>query len=225
MIRRIFAIILTLTATLAYSAGFAASSAVACPDTVTARDIFMKLPVNVLDLLNKSTRESMLHYFDADSVWQAPNAMEGISELVTVKSDYLKVKLTDVSSLQIKLLPYSGGKLVMTIYNIGEERGGDSDIRFFNSALQEIKPDKFIKMPQLKDFFSIPKGSLTSMKEIEGMLPFYTTIFEATENDDVLTGRITVGEYISRDDYNILKLFLKPSIRYVWTGNRFRLQQ
>ncbi|MDE7380507.1 MAG: DUF3256 family protein, partial [Muribaculaceae bacterium] len=176
---------------------------------------------NVLNLLKKSTRISMLHYFDADSIWKAPNAMEGVSELITVRPDYLKVRITDVSTLQIKLLPFRSGQLVMTIYNIGKEPGGDSDIRFYNSELQEIPSDKFIKMPQLKDFFDIPKGSLTTMKEIQGMLPFYTTIFNADADSTTLEAEITVGEYVSTDDYNILKLFMRPRLKYTWNGKKF----
>ncbi|MDE7381450.1 MAG: hypothetical protein K2N03_04905, partial [Muribaculaceae bacterium] len=38
-------------------------------DTIKARDVFVDLPANVLNLLKKSTRISMLHYFDADSIW------------------------------------------------------------------------------------------------------------------------------------------------------------
>lgn len=199
--------------------------AIEASDTLQARDVFANIPLNVLDLLDRSTRLSMLIYWDMDSVWKAPNAMEGLSHLDSVTPNYLKVSLTDVSSLQIKLLPYKKGKLIMTIYNIGEPDSGDSDIRFFNSDYTQLPGKKFKEETELKEFFNIPKGSLTSMKEIYNMIPFYTTVFYADPDNNTLTGRLTLGDYVNTDDLNIVKLFMRPCAIYDWNGSKFRLRK
>ena len=113
----------------------------------------------------------------------------------------------------------------MTLYSIGEGKGADTDIRFFDSEFSELPRKKFFKEPDLKDFVDIPKGSVTTLKEIRGMLPFYTTEFVADATDNNLKGTLTVGEFIDQDDMNILKLFLRPDITYVWTGTKFRLDR
>lgn len=113
----------------------------------------------------------------------------------------------------------------MTVYSIGKDPGGDSQVSFFNSALKEIPSKNFLPLPQLKNFVNIPKGSVTTMKEIQEMLPFYTTLFNSYPDTDELTAELSLDkDYIDIDDYNILKLFLRPKITYHWTGKNFKLQ-
>lgn len=196
-------------------------------DTLTIREVFSSLKDESLDLLPVSTRLDMLDYYDADSIFKARNAMSGMSELVKVTPDYLKVKITDASNLQIKLLPLrKGGTLVMTIYTVGgDKRSADSEIKFFDSSLNPLSREKYLSGPDLKDFFSIDKGSRTNMKEIRGMVPFPTIEFTAEPGETDMRGHLTVGEYISQDDYNILKLFLKPSITMVWKGDKYKFEK
>lgn len=205
------------------------SDAVQAADSVfDAAHVFRNLPVNVLELLPSGVRSDMLDYYtEADSLVQLPNAMGGLSQLKTVTPDYLKVQITPVSTLQIKLLEgKKGRKVIMTIYTVGDSvPSSDSDIRFFSEDFRELQRDKFIKMPRLEDFFSIPKGSETTMKEIRGMMPFYTVKADAAPGADNLVMQLTPGEYVSVDDLHILELFLKPRLTYIWKGNKFKLEK
>lgn len=199
-------------------------------DTITAARAFKDIPLHVLDIISRDTRSDMLGYYGRDSIWVAKNAMEGTSHLVKVTLDYLKAVLTRVSTLEIKILPSKKYKdIALTVYTLNNEpgeRAGDSQLSFFDANLRPLPAkvtDKMFKVPQVKDFFEIPKGSLTTMKEIEDMIPFPTIVYEVSPDNTNLTARLTVGEYISIDDYNILKLFLKPEITYQWTGKEFKL--
>lgn len=190
-----------------------------------AIDAFLRLDVNVLELLNKDTREYMISYWEADSIVKVANEFNGMSRLDTVAPGYLKVELTDVSTLQIKILPLkNGGKLAMSVYTIGgRNEAPDSEIRFFSyPALEPLETSKYFKAPELKSYFSIPKGCTTNMKEIQEMIPFPTYLFTAAADNDSLTGKLTIGDYINRDDYNILKIFLNPEVKYLWDGKKFK---
>lgn len=195
-------------------------------DTLMAEDVFMKLPVSVLDLLNESSRQYMVEYLHNDSIVTVLNDLGGESRIIEDSPSFMKVSLTPVSSLQIKILENkkSGRQTVMTIYNIeNESTAGDSDISFFNAALHPLKEKSILRRPQLKDFFDIPKGSLTSFKEIEQMIPFPTFLFEANPDDESVTVRLTVDKAISQDDLKILNLFLIPELTYKWNGKKLEL--
>lgn len=194
---------------------------------LTVAKVFPELPVTVLDLLPRSTRLDMIAYAQADSLWEAPNALEGLSRIDTISGDYMKVTVTQSSSIAIRILPLrKGEELVMTLYTVGGKgNGADTDIRFFSPAMKELPRDRYFKLPDLKEFFDIPKGSLTSMKEIRGMLPFYTVEYDASAPDGSIVAKMTSGDYINTDDYNILKLFLRPSIIYCWDGKSYRLRK
>ena len=100
----------------------------------------------------------------------------------------------------------------------------DSSIEFFDSSLRASDLKKYLPTPDLKDFFDIPKGSITSMKEIREMIPFPTVEYSASADDNNLRARLTVGEFMNTDDYNIIRLFLKPEITFVWK-DRYKLSR
>ena len=189
----------------------------------TARRVFEKLDCQALEILSPSTRLDMLDYWDADSVYKASNEMEGLSWLESLSDNYLKLRITAVSSLEIKILPCKKENIVMTIYTVGNStQAQDSQIDFYDSQLEKIETSKHFDMPELKEFFEIPKGSLTSMKEIRQMIPFPTVAYSASADNDDLTARLTVEEFVNLDDWNIIKLFLKPEIKAEWKKEKYK---
>lgn len=189
----------------------------------TARKVFTDLQTSALELLPKSTRLDMLDYWDVDSVYKASNVMEGLSWLENVTPDYLKVRITPVSVLEIKILPGKKGKFAMTVYTVGDDvQAQDSQISFYDENLTLLPTDKYLEMPPLKYFFDIPKGSATKMQEIEAMIPFPTIAFNASPDNDNLEVRLTVEKYMNEDDWNIAKLFVKPYITLDWKKDKYR---
>ena len=181
------------------------------------RDLFVELQSPALEILKKTTRLDMLDYWDADSVYKATNAMEGLSWLEDVTPGYLKLRITPVSTLELKVLPVKKGNVVMAIYTVGgESQAEDSQIDFYDEKGTLLDTKKYFSAPDLSRFFDIPKGSLTSMKEIREMIPFPTVAYYASPDNDGLKARLTVGEYMDVDNYNIIKLFLKPEITLPW---------
>lgn len=180
----------------------------------TAREAFTYLDIPALDLLKRTTRLDMLDYLDADSVYKASNAMGGLSWIEQCTPDYIKLQLTPVSTLELKMLPTKkDGVVTMAIYTVGgDSQAEDSQITLTDEKLHPLETDKFFKAPELKDFFDIPKGSLTSMKEIKEMIPFPTVAYSASPDSNDLTARLTVEKFMNLDDWNIVKLFLRPSI-------------
>lgn len=191
-----------------------------------ARSVFREINCSALEILSHSTRLDMLDYWDVDSVYKASNAMEGLSWLEKVTPDYLKVHITTVSSLEIKILPDKKSRLVMTVYTVGDDvQAEDSQVKFYDENLQELPADKYLVMPQVKDFFEIPKGSTTKMKEIEDMIPFPTIAFSANPENDNLEARLTVEKYINQDDWNIARLFLRSSPLILrWHNGKYKFK-
>lgn len=191
----------------------------------TAREAFTYLNIPALEILKRTTRLDMLDYWDADSIYKATNAMEGLSWIEKCTPDYLKVQLTPVSTLELRILPVKKeGVITMAVYTVGTDmQAEDSEITFTDEKLHPLDTKKYFKQPKLEDFFDIPKGSLTSMKEIKEMVPFPTVAYTASPDSDELTARLTVEKYMNLDDYNIIRLFLKPSITMRWNGKEYKV--
>ena len=192
----------------------------------TARYVFEKIKTSALEILPPSTRLDMLDYWDVDSIYKASNVMDGLSWLENLTHDFLKVRISSVSTLEIKILPEKKGKLAMTVYTVGDDvQAQDSEIKFYDEYLNEVETSKHIEMPRVKDFFEIPKGSATKMKEIEEMIPFPTVAFTANPQNDELEARLTVEKYINQDDWNIAKLFVKPYVTLQWKKDKFKVEK
>lgn len=189
----------------------------------TARHVFEEIHIPALEILPVTTRLDMLDYWDVDSVYKASNIMEGLSWLENVSPDFLKVHITAVSTLELKILPVKKGKIIMAISTVGDDvQAQDSEIKFYDENFRELPATKYLVMPHIKDFFYIPKGSATKMKEIENMIPFPTIAFTANPENNNLEARLTVEQYINQDDWNIAKLFVKPSITLEWHKDKYK---
>lgn len=191
-------------------------------DGLTASKAFVEIPVKTLDLLSKSVRMDMLDYYEADSLYWAPNAMEGLSRLDTVTPRYLKVTLTPVSTLALQVLGGGKNELIVSVYTVGDTvQAKDSDIRFYNASMQELPRNKFFSLPKVSDFFNCKDRK--QMEEIEALVPFPTIEYTLRPDGNTMEARLTVGEFMSREDYDKVKSCLKTHITYVWTGKKYKL--
>lgn len=194
-------------------------------DTISARRAFVELPVIQLELLSPDSRLDMLDYFDNDSIYKANNNLHGTSYLTAVTPDYLNVQITPVSDIQVKVLTLgNGSQIVMTIYSTGlPGRDRDSEVAFYDTAMNQLPADKYFKTPALADFFDT-KGYKTQMKEIEGMLPFYNVSLQAYPDSDDLTARLSYQDILTVEDAAIVQLLLKPQLLLLWNGKKYSLR-
>jgi len=194
------------------------------PDTLSARDLFVNLPLKNLEILDKSTRLDMLDYYDADSIYQAENGMEGFSELVKVTPDYLEVKITPVTRLSILMLRKTKGPEALLLYTVGGKgQAEDTQLTFLGKDLQDLPRDKYIKYPELDDFFVYPDKE--SKKMVEDAVPFPTVEFTADPATGNLTAKLTVGEFMDKEMYEKVRKIMKPSLTYFWKGKRYEKEK
>lgn len=196
-------------------------------DTVTAAKAFLLMPQQDLDLLTKSMRQDMLDYMvERDSIYKKANIYMGLSWIEVMKPDYMRVHLSDVSSLQIKLLKQDGNPLplVMTVYTIDDGNGtADSTVKFFNNAMQELPTAKFLALPDPKEFYNIPKDSPVSRRDIEDAMPFYTMDFTINPATGALCGRLTSADGLSHEQSERFKPYIRPELNWTWTGKKMKL--
>lgn len=202
-----------------------ASAKTLTPDTISATRAFISLPQSVCPVLNEDNRLTMVDYFRAGMDKHTENFLNGESWLTALTDNYAEARLTEVSRLQIRTLPLSkGGQIVAVSYTVAnDDVAPDSELFFFDAQMNLIETKKIIKLPVLENFFTIPRGSLTSMKEIRQMIPFITIEYTLSADSTTLTARLTLGENIDRDDLKIIKLFLHDTVSYRWDGSRYRL--
>lgn len=194
-------------------------------DTLTAREAFINYPATSLELLTRSMRLDMLDYYDVDSICNIRNTMGGVSHLEMVKPDYLKVVLTDVSTLEIKILPVKGGEVVMSIYTVGSvNQAPDSDVRFFNENMQPLETKKFFKTPELADFFNLKNNPGVTVNDIEQLVPFPSIVYNVSQDENVMSARLTVGHFLDKESKEKLQKLEKRQLIMRWNNKKWQLQ-
>ncbi len=219
-------IIIAASAALLASAALPAASATpshALTDTVTASDAFVAMPAQTLDLLTRSMRLDMLEYWKIDSIADIANTMEGFSHLCRpVTDDWLKVQVTPVTTLTIRMLPTRKGRIAATVYTIGDSlQAADSEIRFYDAEMNELKRDRFIKTPSSEDFFDFKGVDHKLRKELLSLVPFPTVEYTLSPDGTDLKARLTVGKYMGREDLEKITPYLRRDRVYHWTGSKY----
>lgn len=196
------------------------------PDTVTASQAFVNLPASRLELLTPAMRLDLVDYYRADSIYSVKNAMEGLSHLIRpLTGNYLKVQITPVTTLTLKLLPLKkGGHILATSYTIGDSlQSADSDLRFFSDKFKEIKRSKIIHDIRVEDFIDFKELKGSEKKDLLDYIPFPTVEYQFSPDNYTLTAILTAEGFLSKEAYEKMKPYLIPKRQYGWDGKKYKL--
>lgn len=186
---------------------------------LTAVRVFAEAPLEVLDMIRTSTRLDMIDYYEqADSLLSAVNALGGESRFEQVAPDYLKVSVTPVSTLEIKILQTGKKQTVMTLYTTGDDTmAKDTEIRFFDSELRPLNASKLLKAPEMTDFFKL-KGSDISDSELLEKVPYLAVEYTTGPAAEPLKATLTTLRTLSKEDSDRLTTILTPTLSAPWKG-------
>lgn len=183
-------------------------------------DTFIYLPQEINQINSNDSRIPMVEYYAlADSTVETFNYLGGVSRIKKMTKDFIDVKVSDASSIAIRLLTQDDKRFAVVSHTVYGP-AGDSEIYFIEED-EILDGGKYFKAPELKDFFIIPKGSKIKMSEIEDMIDFVTIEYRLNESDYSLRAILTIGEHIDKDNYNKIKPFIREEIVYHWNGKKY----
>lgn len=225
MRRLVIAVILAMVLPWCVSLSGASAQRSDGVSALTVSDAFVKLPAGTLDLLATSMRKDLLDYYRNDSIYRVRNTMQGLSYLERPVTDqYLKVHLTHVTTMTLRLLQSKKGPVVMTVYTVGDSiQAHDSEIAFFDSSMTPLKRDKLIKLASTEDFLDTKSLDRHERDELSRLVPFPTVEYNIGETGDTLTARLTVGEFLGKETMEKLTPHLIRERKYLWDGSKFKL--
>ena len=121
-----------------------------CTMPVSAQEmktIFVNLPDSIEPLLTKVNKEDCVDFLDSGMKAVVKNRFDRSAELKVLTSDYLQMQLSDVSTLELKLLPLKDSVRVICMVKTVCASACDSDIRFFDTKWNELDASDFLKYP------------------------------------------------------------------------------
>lgn len=195
-------------------------------EPLTARKVFAEAPLEMIDMIRPTSRLDMLDWYSqADSIFAAPDALGGKSRIETMTDDYIRVKVSPVSTLEIKILPYKKDFIAMSLYTVGGDSiATDTEVAFYDAALKPLPAGKFFKAPDPMSFFNI-KDSDISEAELREWMPFQTVELTTGPGDTPLKASVTILAALPQEVREKLRDVLLPSMSASWTGSGFRFRR
>lgn len=181
------------------------------------RTLFVGMPDSIIPLLTATNRADCVDFIDAGMRAQVNNRLNGKSELLQLTDDYLKLKMTGHSSLEMKLLPRTDGDTLICIIRTVCAEASNSIITFYSKDWKEL-PDNgtLFKYPPIKDFFTAGD----SLERLLGIADIYLVELRLSPTGRELEAAYTMPAYMSKADSAYVSEFLH-NVPYLWDGKKF----
>lgn len=186
------------------------------------KDVFVSLPDTVVPLLSKVNKEDCIDFLDNNMRAEVKNRLNGKSELQQLTSDYFKLQVSSVNTLQGKLLALSDSTKLICLVNTVMSGGIDSRIAFYTIDWQRLDAEDYIVLPQLKDFFDIQVEENDSISELLGYANMLQIEMKLSSSDSNLHISYTGAEYVNKEKREqYIACLRKDSILYEWRDEKF----
>ena len=181
-----------------------------CAGAQDMKKVFVAMPDSLSPLLTKVNREDCIDFLASDMKAVVTNRLGKTSEMEVLTDDYTKVRLTEVSTLEMKLLTVDDSTRVVCVVHTVCAKAADSRMKFYTSDwTRELPVGGFLRMPAKEDFF-VPKDTLTEEDVLARKLADVCLVKASlsAENDSV-TFTFTTPDYLNREDGGRLRSQLR----------------
>lgn len=190
-------------------------------------EAFLELPSTVLPMLDNNAKATLIDYVEAGSPHPVVyNDARGLTRLDSISPDFIRITVTPVSTFELSVLNEAPGKgpAYLAIYTIGDDAdAGDSELFFLTQDYQILPESKYITAPDAQTFVNAKVMPASERDRLQNLIPFPTVIYSYSTATHELTAELTVGKYLSREDYAEVKPYIVTPIHYQWTGKKFKL--
>lgn len=193
------------------------------------RTVFVNMPDSVVPILTKVNRADCIDFLDCNMKAEVRNRMGGYSEMTGLTDDWLTMKLTSQSSLEMKLLPLSDSLQLVAMIHTVCGKACDSRIQFYSTAWEPLPTEKYLKAwPESSDFLpdtisSVAEDTLGELwNDFRKKADICLLKASFSSDQAILTVEYATPEYMDSEDAMKLRSLLKNDrICYEWKSGRF----
>lgn len=126
------------------------------------KELFIAIPDTLSPLLTKVNREDFGDFLASNMKAEVRNRFGKDSEMTELTDDYLYIKMTSASSMEMKMLPLNDSLKVICVIQTYRAPVADSQIRFYDTDWNQLDGSLFIDLPEDSLFF----GSRTMKRRL-----------------------------------------------------------
>jgi len=199
---------------------------VICPLT-KAQDmatLFANMPDEYVPHLESAWRKDLIDLYNTGKPATLQNTMNGTSSLLNLTPNYLLLRSTERSTVEIKLLPLINNTNIVCLITTVQAPVADSRIEFFTTEWQSLKSEDLLT-PVKSDWFmkEDADSSSNAYQEAVSHLDMELIQYNLSPDNLTLTATYTTPAYLSREDRQKLIPYIKETPRvFTWESSRFK---
>ena len=188
------------------------------------KSVFVAMPDSITPLLTKVNKEDCIDFLANDMEAKVKNRLGKVVEMKVLTDDYTLVQTSDVSTLEMKLLPVNDSTKVVCMVKTVCASACDSNVKFYASDWsKEWSVEDFLKLPSADAFFlqndTLSEEGILIRKKAD-MLLMKASL---SKDDASLTFIYTTPDYLNKEDKEKLLPYLrKEPIVMQWKDGKFR---
>ena len=190
-------------------------------DARSVRDFFVSEKIDAFNLVEPNRRTEMLAYYDVGRIVPADNNLGGKSALVKVTDNYLAVDMSAASRVEMLMLT-SGRDTVIYVVNTVKLPAADSRFTVLNANCEPLSTEKMVKLPEMCDFITMPKGAAISAHDVLNDLRFPLISLSIDDSAMILTAKQNLRDFRGKEEYGKIAPYMTDSIEFERSGVRFK---
>lgn len=136
--------------------------------------------------------------------------------------DYLKLKTSDVGTIQLKLLPITADSSIVCVIRTVCASACDSHITFFTTEWEDLKSNDFLPVISKEIFFDSSQKNSDKYKYAVSLPDISPISAEFVRGQKDLTLKFDVETYLSSEVFEEIKPLLKSeSVILKWNNKQF----
>lgn len=185
---------------------------------LSVRDIFAAAPDSIFPLMTQNNRLDCIDFKENNMQARVKNRLDQYTEMTDLTQNYLRIQMTEHSTVQMRLLSASDSIFCLISTYLGPTP--DSRITFYRSDWTQIQIDA--PQPKVEDFWNPVPDSLKQAARFTQMSLRDLTLISIDANPDEearLTYTLQTNE-LAGEEKKIAEEYTHPLI-YRWNGKDF----
>lgn len=186
--------------------------------------VFISMPDQNIPQLENAWRKDLVDLYKSGKEARLKNTMNGFSSLDSLTSDYLSLKATERSTIEMKLLPLVNNTNVICMVRTVNGPVADSQVEFFTTDWEPLAVSDLFT-PVDADWFikeDTDKNS-NAFQDAASRLDMNLIQYNLSPDNLTLTATYTTPLYLSEEDRKKVTSFIKDSPKvYIWEKFHFK---
>lgn len=195
-----------------------------CTCSLQAQDmksLFIAMPDSLAPLLTKVNKEDFGDFLASNMKAEVKNRLGKNSEMLKLTADYLDLKMSESSEVQMKLLPVNDSVNVVCVVHTYKGPAADSNIRFYSTQWEELPLSSYLTLPKEDAFYKAPvaEADQETYYNLRKQADMYLFVAKLSDKDNTLLYSYTTPDYLDKETAEKQKPFLNAEpLKYIWTG-------